>query len=153
MLVPGIAAPIAELLGLPTLSLLDRPAVRIVGIAVTAVGVAVSFGAQLAMGTSWRTTVDPTEYPALVTTGVFRIVRNPIYTALIIMVLGLTMLVPNAVALAGMAIILIGAQLQVRIIEEPYLRNVHGNAYFDYASRVGRFLPTIGRLRHHQPDN
>lgn len=96
---------------------------------------------------SWRTTVDPTEPTPLVTGGVFRIVRNPIYTAMIIMVLGLTMLVPNAIALAGLVMMLVGAQLQVRLIEEPYLRRVHGHAYHDYTARVGRFLPDIGRLR------
>jgi protein-S-isoprenylcysteine O-methyltransferase Ste14 len=147
MLVPGIAAPIAELFGLPTLPLLDRPGIRMAGIAVTAVGVAASFGAQLAMGPSWRTTVDPTERPALVTSGVFRIVRNPIYIALTIMVLGLTMLVPNVIAIAGLVTIIVGAQLQVRLVEEPYLRRVHGAAFHDYAAHVGRFLPGIGRLR------
>lgn len=59
ILVPGIAAPIAELLRLPALPLLDQPVTPIAGIALTAIGVAASFGAQLAMGASWRTTVDP----------------------------------------------------------------------------------------------
>ena len=147
VLLPGVAAPIAELLGVPALAALDQPAIRIAGIVLTLVGVGASAGAQQAMGPSWRTTVDSTERPALVTGGVFRIVRNPIYTAMIIMVVGLTMVVPNAIALAGLGMMLVGAQVQVRLIEEPYLRRIHDRAYRDYAAHVGRFLPGIGRLR------
>lgn len=44
---------------------------------------------------------------------------------------------------------MIGIGVQVRLVEEPYLRRTHGVAYTDYAARVGRFLPRLGRL---QPD-
>ena len=96
---------------------------------------------------SWRATVDPTERPALVTRGIYAIARNPVYTAIIVMALGLTLLVPNGIALTGLAMIITGRQPQVRLIEEPYLHHIHGPAYHDYAARVGRFLPGIGRLR------
>ena len=106
-----------------------------------------AFGAQRAMGSSWRTTVDPTERPPLVTTGIFAIVRNPIYTSINVMVIGLTFAVPNGIALAGVVMIIIGSQLQVRLIEEPYLTATHGQAYRDYCEAVDRFLPGIGRIR------
>jgi protein-S-isoprenylcysteine O-methyltransferase Ste14 len=121
-------------------------AIRVTGVALAATAVVASFAAQLAMGPSWRTTVDANERPPLVTTGIFHAVRNPIYSALIIMVIGLTMLVPNAIALAGLAMIITGGQMQVRLIEEPYLHHIHGTSYHEYASRVGRFVPGIGRL-------
>jgi len=34
----------------------------------------------------------------------------------------------------------------VRAVEEPYLLDTHGDAYRGYATRVGRFLPGVGRL-------
>ena len=89
----------------------------------------------------------PPERPALVTRGIYAIARNPVYTAIIVMALGLTLLVPNGIALTGLAMIITGRQPQVRLIEEPYLHHIHGPAYHDYAARVGRFLPGIGRLR------
>ena len=42
--------------------------------------------------------------------------------------------------------IALGLELQVRSVEEPYLLRTHGDAYRAYASRVGRFVPGIGRL-------
>jgi Phospholipid methyltransferase len=107
--------------------LLDHVLIRVTGPALAATAVAASFAAQSAMGPSWRTTVDPNERPPLVTGGIFHVVRNPIYSALIIMLIGLTRLVPNAIALAGLALMITGSQLQVRLIEEPYLHRIHGN--------------------------
>ena len=37
-------------------------------------------------------------------------------------------------------------EIQVRLVEEPYLQQVHGEDYARYASRTGRFVPGIGRL-------
>jgi protein-S-isoprenylcysteine O-methyltransferase Ste14 len=83
----------------------------------------------------------------LVTSGPFAVVRNPIFTATYATLLGLTLALPNPVALAGLAMALIGLQLQVRLVEEPYLQATHGAEYEQYASRVGRFLPWVGRIR------
>ncbi|QDG63794.1 isoprenylcysteine carboxylmethyltransferase family protein [Pseudarthrobacter sp. NIBRBAC000502771] len=149
-LITGVAAPIADLTGLAPLEVLDHPVARGVGTALAVLGILATFAAQLAMGASWRIGVDETERTVLVTWGPFRLVRNPIFSAVFLAFLGLTLMVPNVVAVAGFAAILVGTQMQVRRVEEPYLRRTHGTAYTDYASRVGRFLPGIGRLRSDQ---
>jgi protein-S-isoprenylcysteine O-methyltransferase Ste14 len=64
-------------------------------------GIVAMFGAQLAMGDAWRIGLDETERTGLVTGGPFRLVRNPIYTAMAVVGLGLALMVPNLVALAG----------------------------------------------------
>ncbi|MFI6822211.1 methyltransferase family protein [Micromonospora sp. NPDC050187] len=97
------------------------------------------------MGSSWRIGVDPTEHTSLVTGGPFALARNPIFTAMAAITLGLALMVPNAVALA--AWLVLALQLQVRAVEEPYLMSVHGKDYVRYAARVGRFLPGLGRIR------
>ena len=35
-----------------------------------------------------------------------------------------------------------GVEMQVRLVEEPYLRNVHGSAYDSYCQQVNRYFPT-----------
>lgn len=137
----GVGAPIADLAGLPPLVVLDQPVVRGLGVAIAVLGLLCGFGAQMSLGDSWRIGVDQTEHTGLVTTGAYRVVRNPIFAAFLVAFLGLALMVPNPVALAGIVITVIGIQVQVRLVEEPYLRRVHGAAYTDYASRVGRFLP------------
>ena len=61
-------------------------------------------------------------------------------------VVGIAMLVPNPASLVAVAALVTGEELQVRRVEEPYLAAVHGNTYNTYASRVGRFLPSMGRI-------
>lgn len=72
--------------------------------------------------------------------------RNPIFTSAATAFLGLALIVPNLMAIVGLVLTLTGIAIQVRLVEEPYLRRVHGAAHTDYASRAGRFLPGLGRL-------
>lgn len=143
----GLGAPAAALAGMPPLGVLDHPVVRGLGVALGTLGILATFGAQLALGASWRIGVDQSERTTPVTTGPFQLVRNPVFTAAASVFLGLVLMVPNLVAIAGLAVTLIGIEIQVRLVEEPHLRGVHGAPYTDYASRVGRFLPGVGRLR------
>src|SRR5262245_10723424 len=122
----GIAAPIASLAGLAPIGELDLPAVGAAGATLAVAGSLALFGAQLAMGEAWRIGLDETERTRLVTGGPFRLVRNPIYAAMIVVGLGLGLMVPNVVALAGLIAFLAGIELQVRLVEEPYLRRAHG---------------------------
>lgn len=126
---------------------LDGHGAHAVGLALFAVGLAGTFYSQLAMGASWRVGVDDSERTELVTDGPFRLVRNPIYAAMLPAFLGLALLTPNAVALAGFVLVLAALELQVRVVEEPYLVRAHGDEYTRYAERVGRFVPGLGRLR------
>jgi protein-S-isoprenylcysteine O-methyltransferase Ste14 len=144
-LLMGGAAPILALLGiLDPIPALDGPVGHVVGLVLAVAGIALTFSAQLAMGDSWRVGVDPEERTELVTDGPFRLVRNPIYSAMLPTVLGLVLMVPSALALAAIVTLFVGLELQVRMVEEPYLLRVHADTYAVYASRVGRFVPGLG---------
>ena len=134
----GVVEPIAAL---------DGSAGNVVGASLAVAGIFLTFGAQLAMGDSWRVGVDSGERTELVTSGPFELVRNPIYSAMLLMVFGLVLMVPSVVAIAGFLVLLIGLELQVRLVEEPYLLRVHGKTYVAYAARVGRFLPKMGLIQ------
>ena len=123
------------------------PTLAAVGGAVYLAGVALAFTAQLTLGPSWRIGVDPNERTELIMQGAFRVVRNPIFTALFATSLGLAMLCSTPLAWFSCAVQLIALEIQVRRVEEPYLARVHGEAYRRYAARVGRFLPGIGLSR------
>jgi len=146
-LVAGAAAPVLALLDvLEPIGALDGPVGHVVGAMLAVAGILLTFGAQLAMGDAWRVGVDPEERTELVTGGPFGVVRNPIYSAMIPTVLGLVLMVPNVVAVCAFAALVLALELQVRLVEEPYLREVHGEAYSAYAAQVGRFVPGIGLL-------
>lgn len=142
-LLVGLGAPIADLVGLEPL--VDATWLAVAGTVVAAIGVLLTYAAQVSMGDSWRIGVDPGERTALVTAGAFEIVRNPIFSAMLVTAVGLAAMVPNVVAVAGLVALVVALELQVRGVEEPYLRQVHGDAYTAYEARVGRFAPGLGR--------
>lgn len=141
-----VAAPFVALAGAGDLVVLDGSAWGVAGAVVGSAGVVLTVAAQLAMSDSWRIGVDRTERTELVTAGPFRSVRNPIFTAMVLATVGLVLLVPNAVALAALVVLVASLQVQVRLVEEPYLRRTHGEAYVGYCRRAGRFLPGVGTL-------
>ena len=62
--------------------MLDGPVFRAAGVVLFTIGLVATLWAQMAMGISWRIGVDPSEATPLVTAGPFRLVRNPIFTAM-----------------------------------------------------------------------
>jgi protein-S-isoprenylcysteine O-methyltransferase Ste14 len=146
-LVLGAAAPVLALAGVvPPIAALNLPALHAAGLVLYALGVAGTLWAQLAMGDSWRIGVDTTARTALVATGPFRWVRNPIYTAMTIATIGIMLLVPSLLTLLVLPVLVVALEVHVRLVEEPYLAGTHGERYLRYAARTGRFVPGIGRL-------
>lgn len=145
----GVAAPALQAAGiLDPVAAVDAPTIHLTGIALALAGIAATLYAQTQMGESWRIGVDATEMTTLVRTGVFGLVRNPIFTAMLVFGAGITLLTPNPLAITGLAALFASIELQVRVVEEPYLRRVHDGTYCDYTRTVGRFLPQIGLTRH-----
>ena len=58
--------------------------------------------------------------------------------------LGIALVTPNVVAIAGFLLLVLTIEVQVRVVEEPYLATKHGDAYRDYLVSVGRFVPGVG---------
>jgi protein-S-isoprenylcysteine O-methyltransferase Ste14 len=146
-----LAGPIVQLAGLEPISALVTPAVQILGVAIAILGFLGTVAAQHMMGASWRLGVNPEETTHLVTSGPFAFVRNPVFSTTVVSFAGLTLMAPNIVALIGFGLQLAAVHLQVRVVEEPYLRRVHGEAYTGYGRRVGRFLPGVGRFANRSP--
>ena len=142
-----LAAPLLDLAGaLAPIAALDGSVGHALGLVLFSAGFVGTLLAQVWMGTSWRVGVDQEEKTEIVVRGPFALVRNPIFSSMVPAFLGLALLVPNAVAVAGFAAFVLAQELQVRFVEEPYLLRAHGTDYAAYASRVGRFVPGIGRL-------
>ena len=145
-LVLGLAAFVLELTGaLEPIAPLAGAFGHAPGLVLFFAGLAGTLVAQAWMGSSWRVGVDEAENTELVVRGPFAYVRNPIFAAMIPAFLGLALLAPNVLALVAFAVLVAAVELQVRFVEEPYLLRTHGARYAGYASRVGRFVPGVGR--------
>jgi protein-S-isoprenylcysteine O-methyltransferase Ste14 len=98
------------------------------------------------MAGSWRIGIDPRERTELVTGGVYRFCRNPIYLGLLLALVAFCCLLPGYLSLGLLGLGAVLLQVQARL-EEDYLLARHGAAYAAYCARVGRFLPFTGRWK------
>jgi protein-S-isoprenylcysteine O-methyltransferase Ste14 len=95
--------------------------------------------AQVQMGASWRIGIDSARKTDLVAKGLFRISRNPIFLGMLVQLLGLFLLQPDAVTLLVLVCGYVLISVQVRL-EEAHLLGLHGQAYRDYSAQVRRWL-------------
>jgi protein-S-isoprenylcysteine O-methyltransferase Ste14 len=128
------------------IAVMDKAWLNRAGLLLACLGFVVTIVAQLQMRDSWRVGVDRRETTPLVTEGLFGMVRNPIYSGGLLAAAGFLLMVPNVLAAVAFAILLVGLQIQVRRVEEPYLTRVHRETYLAYARTVGRFIPGAGHL-------
>lgn len=94
------------------------------------------------MGKSWRMAVTPGERTELVTTGLYRSIRHPIYSLSILLVAACAIVLPTLPMLAVAIVNATLLNLKARN-EERHLLATHGDAYAAYLRTTGRFLPRL----------
>ncbi|HET6821763.1 MAG TPA: isoprenylcysteine carboxylmethyltransferase family protein [Anaerolineales bacterium] len=95
--------------------------------------------AQSQMQTSWRIGIDEDVRTDLVQRGLFKISRNPIFLGIRMMLVGLFLVLPNAVMLVIWVVVEILIQIQVRL-EEEFLTRIHEDHYRTYQQQVRRWI-------------
>lgn len=118
---------------------LEHDSLRVLGLASLACAIAWIAVAQGQMGSSFRIGIDTLKETALVSRGVYRFSRNPIYLGMIASLGALLLLAPNALSLAVAVLGHVLIQVQTRL-EEEHLARLHGAEYDAYRRAVRRWL-------------
>jgi protein-S-isoprenylcysteine O-methyltransferase Ste14 len=122
---------------------IDLPAgLRLAGIPIGAAGLFVFGWMFRHLGLNVTSTSMPRANATLVTSGPYRWVRHPMYTAALILAAGAAMLTANLVVMIGG--VLMFALLAARSrVEEQRLIEKFGEAYRRYQQGTGRFFPRV----------
>jgi protein-S-isoprenylcysteine O-methyltransferase Ste14 len=106
-------------------------------------GVVLAWAAARRLGKQWRFQAAISEGHELITAGPYRVVRHPIYSSMLLM------LVASALAwtwwpmaVAALVMYVIGTEIRVRA-EERLLTEHFGDAYIDYKKRSRAYIPFI----------
>ncbi len=127
---------IAGLDGLP----ISRSLLIFAGAAFIGLGIALIFGA---VGLFRRAGTPPEpwrEVTAIVTTGIYRATRNPMYVGMAAVTLGLALVCNSIGALILLPLSIIAIQTQVISREENYMRGRFGDTYAAYCKQVRRWI-------------
>lgn len=118
---------------------MQRNELKVFGVLLLLISLAWIVFAQAQMGASWRIGVDESQKTDLVTTGVFRFSRNPIYLGMATTLIGLFSLLPTSTTLSLLVGGIVTIHLQI-LLEEQDLRRKHGQAFTDYIKKVRRWI-------------
>jgi len=87
-------------------------------------------------------TLAPWDPPKkLVTVGLYRFVRNPIYIGLLAFISGWSLIIGSRRMGAYAAVLAVGFHLRVILYEEPTLARLFGNEWTLYRAQVNRWCP------------
>ena len=118
---------------------LDNLIVKYLGLGLLAFALIWTIIAQGHMKNSWRIGIDTQTKTELITTGLFGHSRNPIFFGMIISLVGLFLMTPNALTLIFLILGYVLIQIQIRL-EEEFLSNQHGQNYLIYKQKVRRLI-------------
>lgn len=131
-------------LGLPAFAHdLPYAALRWVAAAIAVASLLVTFRCWARMGSDWRMDASDANKANLITDGLFRLIRHPIYAFSMLLMLCSAVILPTLPMLVVAAVHLTLMNLKARN-EERHLLRLHGDAYRDYLARTGRFFPRFG---------
>lgn len=130
----------------PVLAFADYPLKRfplIAGSLCIAAGLWLHYRSHAELGESWSITLEVRERHRLVTGGIYRLVRHPMYLALLVYSTGQALILPNWVA--GPSYLVATAILFVFRVgpEERMMIKEFGKEYEDYMTRTKRVVPGV----------
>lgn len=116
-------------------------AVGLVGVAVCAAGIGTAIWARLCLGRNWGMPMTVRAQPALVSRGPYHVVRHPIYSGLMLAMLG-TALATGIAALAALAGMTVYFVLSLQV-EEADMAALFPDQYPEYARHTKRLIPFV----------
>lgn len=110
------------------------------GLVVVALGLGLGFWGRVTM-TRAGTNVNPGRpTTAVVASGPFRLTRNPLYIAVTLVYLGITLAINTWWGIVALVPVLLIMHRGVVLREERYLEGKFGESYRQYRTRVRRYL-------------
>ena len=120
----------------------ESTAVVLGGAVLTAAGMLFSVWARLTLGRNWSGTVTIKQDHELIQRGPYRIVRHPIYTGMLLAMLGTAFIYGIARCFVGVPFVGLAFWLKVQI-EEQFMVQQFGAQYVHYRQQVRALIPFV----------
>lgn len=120
-----------------------RPLPLFSGVAVLAIGLWLFYRSHADLGTNWSITLELREQHRLVTEGIYRRVRHPMYLALLVFAVGQALAIPNWLVGPGYLVAMLLLILLRLRPEERMMREQFGADYDAYIATTRRLIPGV----------
>jgi len=120
-----------------------QPMLGWLGAAVFAASLGLFYRTHKELGRQWSVTLEIRDQHTLVTDGIYRHVRHPMYAAFWLWALAQALLLPNWIA-GPAGLVGFGTLFFLRVgREERLMEETFGDEYRQYVARTGRILPRL----------
>lgn len=113
-----------------------------IGIGISVLGIIVFIVAMVTMRDSWRAGISETDKTELVTTGIYRVSRNPAFLGFDLTYIGVLTAFFNYLHLIFVLFAVVMLHLQI-LQEEKFLTVTFGEEYIEYKKHTGRYFLII----------
>jgi protein-S-isoprenylcysteine O-methyltransferase Ste14 len=113
--------------------------IKYIGLLFCYTGLAIFLLALISFGKAWRIGIDETNSNELITSGIFKYSRNPIFLFMDLYFTGIMLIYPNMVFMILALGMIVGIHLQI-LREEAFLLKKFGGNYTGYKNKTGRYI-------------
>jgi len=119
----------------------SNPWLQVIGLVIFLLGLALAVWARIYLGRNWGMPMSEKADPELVTTGPYSIIRHPIYSGIILAMVGTTV----AISLYWLiAVVLLGAYfIYSAVMEERHMAEVFPDTYPGYRQSTKMLIPFV----------
>ena len=118
----------------------DLLAIKIIGVALTAIGIGFAIWARVYIGENWSGIVTVKVGHELVRSGPYAWVRHPIYSGLLLAAFGTALVRGEPRGLIAVIVLWLGFWMKSRV-EEEFMLQTFGPAYKEYSRSTGALIP------------
>jgi protein-S-isoprenylcysteine O-methyltransferase Ste14 len=112
------------------------------GLVIVAAGLGFAVWARLHLGRNWSATVTIKEDHELIRSGPYGVVRHPIYTGLLLALLGTATAIGEWRGLIAFVLFAVGFVIKLKA-EERFMRETFGEQYARYCAKVPALIPFV----------
>ena len=115
---------------------------EVLAVALTAIGIALAIWARFYLGKNWSSAPTVKVGHELIRSGPYAWVRHPIYSGLLLAMVGTAFARPQPRSVLAVFFMWLGFAIKIRL-EEQFMRKTFGPEYEDYSRSTGALIPRL----------
>ncbi len=116
--------------------------VGIIGLSICVIGAIIACWSRYILGKNWSLSIQKKKNHELIQDGIYSVIRHPIYTGILLLIIGNSIIVGDYRAI--LAIIIVFISLWFKLLkEEKILIELFGEKYLDYIKHTKALIPYL----------
>lgn len=116
--------------------------IGIIGLVISFCGACIACWSRYNLGKNWSLSVQEKEQHELIQHGIYKLIRHPIYTGLLLLFIGNALIVGDYRGIIAVALVFVSFWFKLKK-EEKLLTETFGNKYIEYAAKTKALIPFV----------